>query len=285
MLLRYGRAVEAIQSSLNRLREVPTKLLFRMLDGVIPELNRRAVTANSMTTYYVTQALEALDGRNDVTDIDLATREYQLFPLIEHGGRKLRIYEVMAREPGLFHQILSNVYLAQGEEKREVSPQEAANAQLSYRLLSSFNLLPGQGPDGVDGVALSEWIDEFRRLGVETGRPEITDSYVGRILAHGPSDHDTAWPHRAVRSEIERLASEDIERAVQLERFNMRGPHFRGIYEGGEQERKFAKIAFENAEACVDWPRTAALLRAIGRVWEQEGKRADVEAAQRKLRS
>lgn len=47
MFLRFGRAVEAIQSSLNRINEVPTELLFRMLDGVIPELNSKAVPVNT----------------------------------------------------------------------------------------------------------------------------------------------------------------------------------------------------------------------------------------------
>ena len=47
MFLRFGRAVEAIQSSLNRIKEVPTKLLYRMLNGVIPQLNSRAVPVDT----------------------------------------------------------------------------------------------------------------------------------------------------------------------------------------------------------------------------------------------
>ena len=61
MFLRYGRAVEAIQSSLYLLKEVPTELAFRMLDGVIPQLNARAAAADTMTTFYVEKLLEALD--------------------------------------------------------------------------------------------------------------------------------------------------------------------------------------------------------------------------------
>jgi len=48
MFLRFGRAVEAIQSSLNRIKEVPTELLIRMLDGVIPELNSKAVRVDNI---------------------------------------------------------------------------------------------------------------------------------------------------------------------------------------------------------------------------------------------
>ena len=42
---------------------MPTELLFRMLDGVIPELNSKAVPVDTMTGYYIEKALEALDGR------------------------------------------------------------------------------------------------------------------------------------------------------------------------------------------------------------------------------
>jgi hypothetical protein len=287
MLLRYGRAIEAIQSSLDRLPEIPTKLLVRMLDGVIPEINARAVAPDTMTSFYIEKALEALDRRNEVTEMDIATREYKFYPLLEYSGRKLHIFQVMAQDPALFHQILRNVYLAKGEEKGdgEVGPEVKANASLSYRLLSNFNLLPGQKADIVDGAALSAWIDEFRRLGAETDRTEITDSYVGRVLAHAPPDPDGAWPHRVVRSEIERLGSDDVERALQIERYNMRGVHSRGVYEGGDQERALAKTAFDAADASAAWPKTAALLRRIGQVWQDEAKRADLDAAQRRLRS
>ena len=55
MFLRFGRAVEAIQSSLNRIEEVPTELLFRMLDGVIPELNSKGVSVDTTTSYFPAQ--------------------------------------------------------------------------------------------------------------------------------------------------------------------------------------------------------------------------------------
>ena len=52
-----------------------------------------------------------------------------------------------------------------------------------------------------------------------------------------------------VRDEIERLSSSDAERAIQIERFNMRGVHSRGIYQGGDEERDFAKTAYDALSA------------------------------------
>ena len=285
MLLRYGRAVEAIQSSLNRLPEVPTKLAFRMLDGVIPQLKVRAAPADTSNAFYIEKLLEALDRRPDVSDEQIAIREFGLLPLLERGGRQLRIYGLMAADPGFFHAILRNVYLGKSEEWREVDTETHAKARLSYSLLSHFSLLPGQTGNAVDATALTAWIDEVRCLGAETDRAEITDSYVGRVLAHAPADLHGGWPHRVVRDEIERLSSDNVERAVQLEWFNMRGVRSRGIYEGGDQERDFAKASYDAAELSTAWPRTSALLRAIGKMWEEDAKRADLDAAQRRVKS
>ena len=124
-----------------------------------------------------------------------------------------------------------------------------------------------------------------RWIGAETDRVQITDIYIGHVLAHAPSDPDGAWPHRVVRDEIERLASNDVERAIQMERFNMRGVYSRSMYQGGDEERSFAKAAYDAAAITSPWPRTTALLRTIGEGWEQDAKRADLDAAQRRLRS
>ena len=285
MLLRYGRAVEAIQASLDRLADIPTKLASRMLDSVIPQLNARAARADTMTSFYVEKLLEALDDRVDVSEEQLAAWEFRFLPLLEHSGRQLRIYNLMATDPKFYHSILRNVFLGKSEEKHEVDAQTQVTARLSYSLLSHFSLLPGQTGTGIDAAALTRWIDEVRRLGAETDRAQITDNYVGHVLAHAPADPDGTWPHRVVRDEIERLASNDVERAVQIERFNMRGVHGRGVYQGGDEERDFAKAAFDAAQTASAWPRTAELLRTIGKMWEEDAARADVDAAQRLLKS
>jgi hypothetical protein len=194
------------------------------------------------TTFYVEKFLEALDGRPDVSDEQLAIREFPLLPLLEHSERNLRIYRLMAADPEFYHSILRNVFLGKGEEKHEVDAQTQATARLSYSVLSHFSLLPGQSGTDIDAAALSRWIDEVRRLGAETDRAQITDNYVGHVLAHAPADPDGAWPHRVVRDEIERLSSDDAERAIQIERFNMRGVHSRGIYQGGDEEATSPKL-------------------------------------------
>jgi hypothetical protein len=285
MLLRHRRAIGAIQSSFNRLLELPTRLLFRILDCVVDEVNSHPEGADSMLSYYISNVFITIKKHGDYEDSEICKMEYQFFQLLEHSDYKFQLFRSMAEDPKLFHELLRHVYLGESEQERaELSKEDRANASLSYRILAAFNVLPGATEATVDGEALSRWIDEFRQIGESTDRAAITDSYVGRILAHAPVDPDGHWPHRSVRSEIERLASSIVEEGLRVERYNMRGATMRGVYDGGDQERALARTAFEAAQACAAWPRTSELLHSIGQEWEEEGRRFDREVAQRLLR-
>ena len=285
MLLRFGRAAAALQSSFDRLAEIPTRLLFRLLDGIIPEINSKAIQPDNMLNFYLEGALNVLDARPDASELEIAQRENAYLPLLEFSNRKLRLHDRMASDPAFYHQILRNVFPGDNEPNVEADEHTNARARMSYSLLSRFSRIPGQSSFGIDGTCLTNWIDELRHLGVETDRRAVTDNYIGRTLAHVGSDADGGWPDRAVRAQIERLASDEMERGLQLERFNMRGAHFRQVFQGGDQERDLARSYANNAKIAEAWPRTSALLSTIARGWEEEAKSEDVEAAQRKLRS
>ena len=231
------------------------------------------------------RALSVLDARPDTSELEIAQREYAYFPLLEFSNRKLRLHDLMASDPAFYHQILRNVFPGDNEPNVEADEPTKARARMSYSLLSHFSRIPGPSSSGIDGTFLTNWIDELRRLGVETDCPAVTDNYIGRMLAHAASDADGGWPDRAVRYQIERLASDEMERGLRLERFNMRGVHGRQVFEGGDQERDLARSYASDAKIAEAWPRTSTLLGAIAREWEEDAKREDVEAAQRKLRS
>jgi len=285
MLLRFGRATVLLQSLNDRLNDVPSNLLLRALDGVVAELNSGTVQPDTMLNFYLEQTLQSLDGRPDIDELALAQREYAFLPLLEYSGRSLLIHKVMARDADFYHGILRDVFLEKGAEKGEVDKVTEGKARLGYSLLSHFDQLPGADGVAIDEAALTAWIDRVRALGRETNRAEITDSYVGRLLAHSPVDPDGAWPHLAVRKQIERLASDEIDQAIQIERFNMRGVHTRGVFDGGDQERALAATTRAWANTAAQWPRTASLLNAVAKGWDADAERADLRAAHRRLRS
>src|SRR5260370_32105236 len=135
MAVRYGREIEALQPALDRMRELPSKLILRVVDGVIPQLNTNVKLADTMTSYYVESAFKVLDKRSDVAEDAVARRDYGFLPLLEHSSRALKVYALMAKDPAVFHGILRNVYRGVTEATTEVDENTKANARLSYSLL------------------------------------------------------------------------------------------------------------------------------------------------------
>jgi alpha/beta superfamily hydrolase len=123
------------------------------------------------------------------------------------------------------------------------------------------------------------------RLAAEADRAQITDQYIGHVLAYAPNDSaDKAWPHRAIRDLIELLASDDLEIGIRTERFNMRGVWKKEIFEGGKQERELATQALTWAKASLAHPRTSAMLRNIAEMWESSAEEADIRARQDQMK-
>lgn len=288
-LLRYGRAIASLESALNRLADIPTDLLFGVLDAINGEI--ASGSAQSMTAvmldYDLEQAFKALDAR-DADSIEISKREYALLPLLERQERPLRLHALMLTDPELFHSIVRDVYRSDSDLPPEDAPPDPAAQRRwrqAYQLLSSLDQVPGFLSDARDQAALSEWIDRVRALGREHQRFDVTDVVIGQVLAHVPPDDvDSAWPHRFVRDEIERAASDALERGIQTERFNMRGVTIRGMNDGGDQERVLVEEYRGYARASYRWPRTADMLERMAAGWERDAEREDLEARQRRLR-
>jgi len=113
----------------------------------------------------------------------------------------------------------------------------------------------------------------------------MTNEFIGHVLAHAPVDPgDEAWPHRVVRDVIEELSSEETERGIQIERFNMRGVHSKALFEGGKEERGFAEQARGWSGKCDAWPRTQRLLNEIAKDWDRHAEWEDAEARKDRMR-
>ncbi|MBZ6379849.1 hypothetical protein B5C34_13555 [Pacificimonas flava] len=288
-LLKYGRAVAGLESALNRLSDVPTDLLFRLLDAIVAEINSGSPQsmAAGMLDYDLEQAFKELDTR-DADALEIGKREYALLPLLERQERPLRLHNLMLTDPDMFHSIVRDVYRGDNDPPPEEVPPEPATRgrwRQGYQLLSSLNQAPGFLSDTPDQLALTAWIDGVRALGREHDRSQVTDVVIGQVLAHAPPDDvDAAWPHRFVRDEIERAGSDELERGIQTERFNMRGVTVRGMYDGGDQERVLVEEYRRYASAADRYPRTTSMLNRIADDWKEQAEREDLSARQRRLR-
>ena len=240
-LRRAGHYVAALSSASQRLTDTPSRLLLVLLLDVVDEVNADASRIDAtMLSYYAELVLNALDGREDVTDKEIANRELALHPMLRHSSRRLKLHRVLASEPLLFCSLLEALYRHVDEPATEPDDGARVRATRAYHLLADFHELPGLSGDQVDAAALRRWVDVVRSWAADNGRAEVADVAIGKLLAHAPADPDGGWPLQLVRDEIERVASDKVESGVRVERFNMRGVHSRGVYDGGDDERRLA---------------------------------------------
>jgi hypothetical protein len=86
-------------------------------------------------------------------------------------------------------------------------------------------------------------VARVRELAEIRDRAAIVDEHIGHILTHAPVDEDGGQPHRSVQDLLEKLASQQFERGILMERFKMRGVVTKTLFEGDMQEYDLAPKA------------------------------------------
>jgi hypothetical protein len=225
--------------------------------------------------------------RADVDRNEIARREFAYLSLLTSAGKpkqRLVLFEEMAADPKLFVSLIESVFFPASGERPQPNEARRQQAQAAFRALEAFRELPGRIGNDVDVCALRLWVTGALRLTAESDREKVGAQYVGKVLAHAPYDPvDGAWPHRAVREVIEEVASDELDRGIQIERFNMRGVYSKDPYDGGGAERALAEQARQWADVVTAWPRTSEMLSRVAKHWEHHAQREDIEAQQRLL--
>jgi hypothetical protein len=152
-------------------------------------------------------------------------------------------------------------------------------AKNAWDLLRLIRKIPGQQNGDVDKFLLASWIQQAREGCFKKSRGVIGDQQIGQILSFSRVGVDGMWPHEAVRDLLELVENENIERGMEIGRYNQRGVICRALGEGGEQERKLAEEYQKTARALqVNWPRTAAMLMRMASGYKRDALREDHHA-------
>ena len=124
----------------------------------------------------------------------------------------------------------------------------------------------------------TRWIKS--RLRLEPCRSRRGD--IGTILLNGRQCLFLSVILLALRDVIEITRSHDLERGIFVGIHNNHGPTWRGMTDGGAQERERAKYYRKCSEETVlEWPRTSAMLEQIAKSYEHKGGWEDDNAERR----
>ena len=279
--LKYGKGLKAIDVlSLKMIRgEKPDPLLVAEALEKVITLVAAGDRPDDMFTHHVTKLLDYLIETHVVEEKRIALLEWAYNPVM---GRFIRppllMFKELERNPGFFIELVSAIYLPEGEVKQpsssEKDEQIASNA---YELLDTWRTIPGTGADGVvDGKVLSSWVLEAREKAAIEKHKKMTDYYIGQLLSASPMDNLGFWPQQAVCEVIESMGTEEVESGFKTGTINHRGPTMKSMDEGGQSELAIS----ENYKKYSDlisgkWPRTAAVLRKLSEDYRLQARHED----------
>lgn len=265
-------------------KDIETSRLKRLLRDVAT-VHAEPEGHYTLDSYYISEALNSLDGRAGVTRDEMAHLEFLFVTVLAHSEHGIpNLENQFAESPELFVWAVALTYKRSDEgedppEWRIENPERrAAVASAAHRLLDQVRKIPGEDENGkIDATALSKWLAEARRLCREYGRADIGDRRLGQLLAKAPEGENGIWPCDAVCEAMEGIASREIGRGFQIGVYNARGVYRRG--KGGEQERELAARYRDWAKRLhFDYPYVGGVLEGIAASYERDAAWQDSEA-------
>jgi transcriptional regulator with XRE-family HTH domain len=292
MFGKVGRAFDAVrQLSMARHRDVkvdPSVIIQVLQQGRDALSDPDQHTHVRQVDYDIKVFIQDLQNLVDAGDSRVeanvvANLEWTYLDLLDgHPTNPKILHRWLAEEPQFLIELLRIVFRRADEKEARPEPSESdrARAMQVYRLLNSWDRVPGTKADGsVDEELLRRWIESVQRLAEKDGRREVADIRIGNVFAYAPANPDGTWPCIPVRDAIEEFGTDDLADGFEVAIMNKRGAYMKAPDEGGTQERGFAKQFFDWADALqIEWPKTAASLRHVGERYEAYARREDAEA-------
>lgn len=309
----YGRNIELIEFLGGRLKETDTDLLIQVLTSALREALADPGYIARLDRYWLGEIFKALRARPDVDRAALMSLEYNWLPAFHSYGdeQELALHVHLGESPEFFVEVLSDLYKADWEVQDtpdddgseasgdsahpgtetsdgEVAAdlQKRAKADIAYKILDSWRLLPWLGEDeSINYAAMHAWARSALALAGEMGRHAVAAREIGKLLAYAPTDKfDELWPAREVRELIETLENAELESGLVIELFNKRGVHARPFEGGGAPERALEQAATSVADVLqAGWPRTALMMRESARQWAELAQAEDRRASERRI--
>jgi len=290
MLLKHRRAPAAfivLQMALHQRAILkPALLMDALASWVESETGEGAHQGIRYQIHLLFQELQKSVEQKDLSvDLDrLAKLESAYLGLLDgHPASPVTLHGKLRDDPGFFVDVLGLIFRPKNEPtdgSKEVSEQDRQRAQNAYRLIRSWQDVPGRRNDQtVDEKTLLGWVQKARSSAEVRGLLEICDSRIGEVFAYGPGESDGSWPCIPVRDALEEIGTDEVFEGFAVGIYNKRGMVSKSMREGGAQERELAEKYRTFADASkIEWPRTAAILRRVALGYDEDARREDAQA-------
>ncbi len=238
-----------------------------------------------LDAHYVSDALDALDGRAGVTADEMALMEFRFVGALDRSKHGIpNLERQIAESPLVYMQAMALMWKRSdnGEDPPEWridDPERRASvASAMRRVLNQMKRIPGTNADGVIVAGdLIDFLNQVRALAAQHGRADIVDQCLGQLLAKAPPENTGVWPCVPVCEAMERLASPEIAIGFSVGVRNSLGAVSRG--EGGAQERELATKYRGLAQlVAFECPYVSSVLEDIALSYDRQAEWHDSEA-------
>ncbi len=253
MLIKHGRASAAftvLQMALHKRAAIQPGLIFDALEAWI-ESRTSAAEAHQGVSFQIQLLFQELQGRaaDKAATIDrdrLAMLEWAYLGLLDgHPASPVTLHAKLKADPGFFVDVLGLVFRPKNEpadDSKPISDEQSQRAQNAYRLLRSWQDVPGGGEEQtVEEKTLLAWVQKARAMAEARGLLEVCDSRIGEVFAHAPAESDGSWPCMPVRDALEEIGSVDVFGGFRVGIYNKSGVVSKTLKEGGAQERRWRR--------------------------------------------
>lgn len=266
----------------------------RILDLLMNAVTKPTEEERNFPGYEAGLLFELLDERKDLDDSTMIRLEYLYLSLLD-GYRIQRhpkyLHAELAKNPEFFIEVIKWVYLPKNKELIDEELNGLSDEQLmhrrqqAYKLLNSMKDLPGFEDDKkIDGTFLKNWVNQCRAFAAAADRTEVTDSFIGKLLAQYPEDGTDNWPAEAISEVIEEVGTGDILSGFSTALFNKRGSSVRGAFAGGDIERGHA-VYFEKLfkKHRLNHPQMSSVFTQLAKNYRTSAKEMDDSAERDRL--
>jgi hypothetical protein len=217
--------------------------------------------------------------------------EMAFLPFFEYSDESARtLSRLLAQQPDLFLQLLSQMYRREGEtepvdQATEERTRRITNAEHARRVLHVWKGYPGEGlPTDEREAKLEAWAAHVLDQALADGRGGVASVHIAEVLARAPNGSDGLWPCLAARRLLEKGSYQRLPDHLHSAKYNLRGVVGSSLTEGGVQEHEVAhqyRAAAEQVQSA--YPHTAAMLDSLARTYESEADEQDAEARPRRI--
>jgi hypothetical protein len=267
-------AVSGINALLHLKRTVPNELCVRALREFAG--NENAVLRTNMH-HELVETIKHLQESPDVDSEEMVWIEFQFLRLLDRFSRGAPIYleRKLATDPNFFHEAITICFRSEREndQPKEIDEKDSKMVQHIFRLLHDWKTPPGTtNRDTIDETALVEWIQEVKRLCVESGHWAIAQQTIGHTFAFPPAGLEGMITNPATAKVLDTSEFDDMRTGFRLALFNERGTY--GFTHGNEElqiAQKYSDYAAKYDAA--KFTLIAATLRSLAESYERDAER------------